>query len=733
MSSPRHGVSTGADRQRPKHTKTVFVSYSRTNFYFAAAAADTLRLQTSLEPWFDVERLKPGMDWAATLDGGLDNSDALLLLASPEALASDYVRHEWTRALELGIPIYVGVVEAVDLPPELVSSPVHDLRTRWRERAFELSDAIARGHTEPTLPAPRPNRLGIPVAMPASVATLLALSLLTSVTLAGATALLIGLSVEIIRLAWDPSTSRFPMAPNEGVALDVLRMRRWHSFMFLSLGLSAAMIPLAPWVLTSGARLFRRRIGQADLASSFVTAAGTGSAVILILALIPVLDARILGTEVTALFFPYPPEVISLSMALAASMAGVIVLSTSGMMVTLGSRTLQLWIPITSDTTYYHAPATRHSNILQRPVVRWKKFRAKLSAIAEVDLSDVPSEFDKAFLAECVLALQEHSGDLTVVEGEPLATFEVLCLAPADSTAAKHIEWVCRRAGVAAESSPGRWVLVLVSSQVPWQETKRAIIQLGSRAVCVLVDTVRLPSDAEELRRYQWFDFRERVPDRLVQLLSDLRSPASTRESPPQPPIATDRLLIPGQVRQFATGAQIFPAFLLGFTLVSALLRPWEIQSTVLTAITIPLVFCLTLLGIRVAQRRVTARQVSRRSTAISALLSLWFAVAISVLWIPAPQAASADTYAPTPANGMPVMNTVLLVLLWTMILLLIIGLLALFSRTIRTMWLPPEVANFRPSGLSTGMRVYMWAYPVAAAPGIVISFSLETLVALAL
>jgi hypothetical protein len=82
-----------------------------------------------------VEQLRPGTDWAKALDESLESADALLLLASRAALASAFVRHEWRRAIQRGIPVYIGVVGTVTLPAELAGCPVYDLRTRFWKQA----------------------------------------------------------------------------------------------------------------------------------------------------------------------------------------------------------------------------------------------------------------------------------------------------------------------------------------------------------------------------------------------------------------------------------------------------------------------------------------------------------------------------------------------------------------------------------------------------------------------
>ncbi len=92
------------DESRGRPLK-VFVSYSRRDFHFAEAVTAALWAHEALDPWFDLQRLRPGMNWEAAWDDALETADALLLLASPAAIASGYVRLEWGRALERGIGV----------------------------------------------------------------------------------------------------------------------------------------------------------------------------------------------------------------------------------------------------------------------------------------------------------------------------------------------------------------------------------------------------------------------------------------------------------------------------------------------------------------------------------------------------------------------------------------------------------------------------------------------------
>lgn len=160
QASNQHTARYRVDRSGGTAVGHVFVSYSRADFYYAESVTAVINQSGGVRAWLDAENLRPGTDWAGSIDSALDKADALLLMASPAALRSPYVRAEWTRALDAGIPVHVAVVRAVSLPVKLAHCPKHDLRTRFWSRSRRLareltseehgsSDTVRRG---PVLP-----------------------------------------------------------------------------------------------------------------------------------------------------------------------------------------------------------------------------------------------------------------------------------------------------------------------------------------------------------------------------------------------------------------------------------------------------------------------------------------------------------------------------------------------------------------------------------------------------
>src|SRR5437764_1052960 len=138
--------------------RTVFISYSRRDFGFAEAISAALADRA----WLDVNRLAPGQDWQGEIRRAIDDSDAVLLLASRSALASKYVTEEWKHALAQGKPVEVCLIEAVELPEELAGCTLHDLRRTFWRRVTAIADGR---HTAPVgVRLPRLNLVPAPVA-----------------------------------------------------------------------------------------------------------------------------------------------------------------------------------------------------------------------------------------------------------------------------------------------------------------------------------------------------------------------------------------------------------------------------------------------------------------------------------------------------------------------------------------------------------------------------------------
>jgi hypothetical protein len=119
--------------------RRVFVSYSRSDFYFAEQLAVALR-RRGLDVWFDVHELAPGTDWSEAIDGAIEACDVVVLVASRSSLASPYVQRELDLADRLGRP-QVAVLAGRAAP----GLPTYDLRSSFKRGAERLAADLAAG------------------------------------------------------------------------------------------------------------------------------------------------------------------------------------------------------------------------------------------------------------------------------------------------------------------------------------------------------------------------------------------------------------------------------------------------------------------------------------------------------------------------------------------------------------------------------------------------------------
>ncbi len=160
----------------PSAQPTVFLSYSRRDYYFAESCALHL-MDRGFGVWLDVKDLPPGEDWHRNIELGLDRADVFVLLASPDSLASAQVEVEWRAALARGGHVVVARIRGRQaLPGELATADVVDFRGRFAP-ALDALIARLRGQpkTEAAVNPPRWPRLPPWVLILASQLVLLAL------------------------------------------------------------------------------------------------------------------------------------------------------------------------------------------------------------------------------------------------------------------------------------------------------------------------------------------------------------------------------------------------------------------------------------------------------------------------------------------------------------------------------------------------------------------------------
>ena len=133
----------------------VFVSHSHADAELAARVSEALRNE-GLEVWDPDLNLLPGDNWAAEVARALEKSDAMVVLLTPDAISSPWVRREMVYALGAKrysnrlIPVAIGDRERIpahDVPWIVRQLPWVELEDRGQGPAGveRIADAI-RSH-----------------------------------------------------------------------------------------------------------------------------------------------------------------------------------------------------------------------------------------------------------------------------------------------------------------------------------------------------------------------------------------------------------------------------------------------------------------------------------------------------------------------------------------------------------------------------------------------------------
>ncbi len=169
----------------------IFISYSRADQEFAAQLATALSIGGA-DVWIDVEDIPAGMKWSSAIQEGLDTSDALLVVVSPEAMISRNVEDEWQYFLDNQRTILTVRHRPAKVHYQLHRIQYVDFHNQPFDSAFwklvtELDRANVKGITAPKPPSSpaRPTRPAAaalptrPVALPPASQIMLNKSLQT--------------------------------------------------------------------------------------------------------------------------------------------------------------------------------------------------------------------------------------------------------------------------------------------------------------------------------------------------------------------------------------------------------------------------------------------------------------------------------------------------------------------------------------------------------------------------
>ena len=78
----------------------LFISYSRKDIDFVRKLAGDLE-KAGYDVWWDLSDLRGGDDWVNTIPAAIASSQYVIVVLTPDATESEWVRKEYTQALSL--------------------------------------------------------------------------------------------------------------------------------------------------------------------------------------------------------------------------------------------------------------------------------------------------------------------------------------------------------------------------------------------------------------------------------------------------------------------------------------------------------------------------------------------------------------------------------------------------------------------------------------------------------
>jgi TolB protein len=155
----------------------VFISYSRQDVAFANRLATSLA-DLGADVWIDVEDIPAGMKWSKAIQQGLTVSEVMLVVISPDSMASSNVEDEWQYYLDKNktvIPVLLRPAEVhfqlsriqyVDFHKQDYTTAFAQLYSELKRKGVELKALTPTGGTvaipdQPPLPA-RPASIPTP-------------------------------------------------------------------------------------------------------------------------------------------------------------------------------------------------------------------------------------------------------------------------------------------------------------------------------------------------------------------------------------------------------------------------------------------------------------------------------------------------------------------------------------------------------------------------------------------
>ncbi len=136
----------GGESDEPDMSRTVFLSYSRRDWNGFVRDLVGGLANGAHKVWLDQSYIQGGEDWMDAVGAALQECDTLLLVLSPDAINSKYVKMEYRYFFKQEKPIVPILYRKVnDLPFELATLNYLDFSGEWRtEPLAKLHEILTR-------------------------------------------------------------------------------------------------------------------------------------------------------------------------------------------------------------------------------------------------------------------------------------------------------------------------------------------------------------------------------------------------------------------------------------------------------------------------------------------------------------------------------------------------------------------------------------------------------------
>jgi hypothetical protein len=124
---------------------SVFISYSRTDTTLVDKLEDDL-VARNFRPWVDRRRLEGGQEWLDVIQEAINSCDVLVVLLTPDAVKSKFVRMEYRYAQRKDKVVIPVLYRPCEIPIDLIDIHHVNFEGSYETGLKELLSALSHRH-----------------------------------------------------------------------------------------------------------------------------------------------------------------------------------------------------------------------------------------------------------------------------------------------------------------------------------------------------------------------------------------------------------------------------------------------------------------------------------------------------------------------------------------------------------------------------------------------------------